>query len=301
VLTVKVNDGSADNNLTTRSFQVTVAAVNQPPTLNPLSDLKLNVNAGPQVVQMNGITCGSSNEVQALTVTAISSDPALIPHPLVTYTNPGTLGSLRFTPAANLSGLATVTVVVDDGQSTNRSITRTFAVAVGQVAEPPKLSVVPPDLVVAGTESTSITVAATGAGPLAYQWYKNGVAIPEATASSLRFGTTRRADSGQYTVRVSNTAGAVVSPAAYLRVMVPQRVSPPIMRPDGSVLLDSRDADGNNATQVDVQKFELWASTDLVNWELTQASISLNGGGLRIIEQGATNRPKRYYKVIEKP
>ena len=45
---------------------------------------------------------------QALTVTAVSSNPGLIPNPTVSYTSPGTTGSLRFTPVANASGTATI-------------------------------------------------------------------------------------------------------------------------------------------------------------------------------------------------
>jgi hypothetical protein len=47
-ITVTVNDGGASNNIASRTFKVTVNSVNQAPTLDALSDLVLNENAGQQ-------------------------------------------------------------------------------------------------------------------------------------------------------------------------------------------------------------------------------------------------------------
>ena len=46
-ITVTVDDGQPQNNTFTRRFLVTVNAVNQAPTLNPLGDLAINENARP--------------------------------------------------------------------------------------------------------------------------------------------------------------------------------------------------------------------------------------------------------------
>ena len=56
---------------------------NQAPTLNALNNLSTNENAGLQTVDLTGITSGATNEIQALTVTARSSNPGLIPNPIV--------------------------------------------------------------------------------------------------------------------------------------------------------------------------------------------------------------------------
>src|SRR5206468_2947047 len=108
------------------TFTVTVNAVNQAPTLNPLSNLTITENAGQQTVNLSGITSGATNENQTLTVTASSSNPGVVPNPAVNYTSPNTTGSLTFTPVANASGSATITVTVNDGQAQNNTITRTF-------------------------------------------------------------------------------------------------------------------------------------------------------------------------------
>ncbi|MGC9395308.1 MAG: tandem-95 repeat protein, partial [Anaerolineae bacterium] len=120
---VTVSDGISQ---TTRSFTVTVAAVNDPPTLNPLADLELYPDAGQQTVNLSGIRAGPY-ESQVLTVTASSTNTALIPTPAVTYASPNTTGSLTFTPVAGQSGTATVAVTVTDGLS---ATVRTFLVTV---------------------------------------------------------------------------------------------------------------------------------------------------------------------------
>ena len=66
--------------------------------------------------------------------------------------------------------------------------------------------------------SASFTVAATGSGPLAFQWLKNGTASAGATNATLNFSSAQPADAGTYTARVSNSAGNVTSAAALLTV-----------------------------------------------------------------------------------
>jgi hypothetical protein len=129
-MTVLVDDGAASNNTVIRSFIVTVSPVNARPTLSPIADLTISENAGPQTVNLSGITSGASNEVQTLTVTASSSNPNLIPNPTVNYTSPNATGSLSFTPATNAFGSSVITVSVDDGQPTNNSIALSFTVTV---------------------------------------------------------------------------------------------------------------------------------------------------------------------------
>ena len=141
-VTVTVNDNGASNNIVTRTFTVTVNPVNQAPTLNAIGNLTVNENAGLQTVNLSGISSGAANEVQTLTVTAASSNPALVPNPTVSYTSPNTTGSLTFTPAANGNGSATVTVTVNDGGTSNNVVTRTFTVTVNPVNQAPTLNAI---------------------------------------------------------------------------------------------------------------------------------------------------------------
>lgn len=151
-ITVTVTDGGLDGNLATtfdngsvtHSFTVTVRPVNDPPRIDPVGDLVIDEDAGPQTVSLTGINAGGG-ETQPLRVTATSSNPALIPDPVVAYTSAQTLGTLTLQPAADQFGTATVTVTVADAgldgnletSADNGLVSRTFTVTVNSVNDPP--------------------------------------------------------------------------------------------------------------------------------------------------------------------
>jgi len=137
VITVTVTDGGASNNIVSRTFNVTVNAVNQPPTLDTLANVSINQDSGPNIINLSGISSGAANEAQTLTVTASSSNPALLPPPVVSYTSPNTTGSITLTPVTNAYGSAVVTVTVNDGAATDNTISRSFTVTVNQVSQRP--------------------------------------------------------------------------------------------------------------------------------------------------------------------
>jgi hypothetical protein len=153
-ITVTVNDGGTSNNVVSQSFTVTVNPVNQPPTLNALADVTINENSGLQTVNLAGISSGAANENQTLAVTASSSNTGLIPTPMVTYTSPNATGSIRFTPVASAYGLATITVTVNDGGTSNNVVSRSFTVTVNQVVPPPTISSIA-NLVIAMDSATA--------------------------------------------------------------------------------------------------------------------------------------------------
>ena len=101
-----------------------------------------------QTVSLSGITAGDG-EVQALSVTAASDNPGLIPEPTVTYTSPDTTGSIAFTPVADQSGTATLTITVTDGgldndlatSEDNGATTRTIVVNVAPINDLPTIEV----------------------------------------------------------------------------------------------------------------------------------------------------------------
>ena len=123
-----------------RSFQFTVAPVNDPPTLAPIANVTVDEDAGPQVVALLGIGSGASNEVQRLTVTARSANPALLPHPVVSYASPDRTGTLTFAPLPDASGSIPITVTVRDGGASNNTVSRTFTVTIAPTNDPPTLA-----------------------------------------------------------------------------------------------------------------------------------------------------------------
>src|SRR5581483_8786864 len=85
----------------------------------------------------------------------------------------------------------------------------------------------PPDLISAPTSTTNYSgtrvnfnVVAAGTAPLAYQWKKNGGAIPGATSSAYSFVSAYPADNGAgFSVTVTNSVGSTNSPIATLTVL----------------------------------------------------------------------------------
>src|SRR5262249_37917136 len=122
-----------------KSFTVTINAVNQAPTLDPIPDIVLAENAGNQTVNLTGVSSGASNEVQTLTVSAVSDNKNLIPNATVNYTSPSSTGTLSFAPLANVYGAANISVTVNDGGASNNSVVRSFSVTVNPVNQPPTL------------------------------------------------------------------------------------------------------------------------------------------------------------------
>jgi hypothetical protein len=151
IVTITVIDGSG--NTAGDSFALTVTPSNDAPTLDAISNITVNQNAGPQTVNLTGISFGPTNESQTLFLTASSSNPAMIANPTVNYTSPNSNGTLTFTPAPNGSGSVTITVTANDAQPQNNITTRTFTVSINGA---PTISVVPPQTTIEETASTPI-------------------------------------------------------------------------------------------------------------------------------------------------
>jgi LmbE family N-acetylglucosaminyl deacetylase len=103
-------------------------------------------------------------------------------------------------------------------------------------------------IVPAGSSITLSATAATTGSPLSYQWQLNGVSIEGATATSLVLSNVQPTNAGSYTVVVTNTAGALTSPAAVLTVPVPPVINAlPQTRTNlaGSATMFSATADGS--------------------------------------------------------
>jgi hypothetical protein len=240
VITVTVNDGQASNNLVSRSFTVVVNPVNDAPTLYSIADLTIPQNAGTQSVSLSGISSGAPDEVQTLTITATSSNPALIPNPVVNYTSPNTLGNLQYTPAPNQSGTATITVTLNDGGAINNLISQAFKVTVQ-----PAISNSPPvaaSFSMATTEDQGVSSLLRGtdadSDPLTYQIATQ----PAHGALSLSGNSviyTPAADyfgTDQFTYTTSD--GKSVSAPATVTIGVQAVNDPPTLNAIGSVVIN---------------------------------------------------------------
>lgn len=73
-------------------------------------------------------------------------------------------------------------------------------------------------------QPTTLSVAAWGSGMLTYQWFDNGVAVPNATNSTMTFSAIQFTNAGLYSVVVSNSLGTATNTAAQV-VVNPSGVS----------------------------------------------------------------------------
>ena len=86
---------------------------------------------------------------------------------------------------------------------------------------PPAISVSPQPATLPEGATTAVSVAATGTGPLRYQWRQNGLSLPGATNSSFLIDYAVGENAGFYDVIVNNAGGAALSASAYVRVIIP--------------------------------------------------------------------------------
>ena len=85
--------------------------------------------------------------------------------------------------------------------------------------EPPSITQHPADRTVSAGQPASFSVSATGAGPLSYQWYRDGAPIGGATSATYTLPSASGADSGaRFHAVVTNQFGSATSNAAVLTV-----------------------------------------------------------------------------------
>ncbi len=142
-VTVTVTDNGAPVRSDAQDFVITVFKPNLPPTLDgPIADLSFLEDGSAQPVTLTGIATGG--ELETLTVTAVSDNPAVVPNTpaglAVSYTSPAVGGSISVKPAAEAFGTAHITVTVSDGVTRATPVTQTFTVTVTAVNDVPSFT-----------------------------------------------------------------------------------------------------------------------------------------------------------------
>ena len=109
-VTVTVSDGSL---MASRDFLLTVNNVNDPPTIATVPSAMTNTNTpiGPIPVTVGDVDNPAAN----LTLSAISSNPTLVPNANVVFGGSGADRTVTITPAMNRKGETTITLTVSDG------------------------------------------------------------------------------------------------------------------------------------------------------------------------------------------
>lgn len=104
-------------------------------------------------------------------------------------------------------------------EGTNRPALKLHAPAPPPVA--PAIVTAPASRTAVQGTSTSFSVVASGTGPLAYQWRRDGSPIAGAQADTLVLPSVALADAGTYSVVVTNAQGSATSAGAVLTVTQP--------------------------------------------------------------------------------
>jgi len=112
-------------------------------------------------------------------------------------------------PNAGAADAGDYDVVISDACS---SITS--AVATVTVSQGPGIVSPPADALACLGAPLALSVVATGAAPLGYQWSRAGQPLPGATSATYQIAAVGAGDLGSYAVAVSNACGTTLSPSA---------------------------------------------------------------------------------------
>ena len=203
------------------------------------------------------------------------------------------------TPRLTLSNVQAADMATYSVLITNKFNNVASSSVVLTVASPPAIILQPLSKTVNSGTNVQFSVTAIGNPSLAYQWWQNGTNPIGGNSPTLTLTGVGRAQSGVYSVMVTNTMGGIISSNAVLKVLMPQLLVSPRMLPNGSFQLNSTDANGGLLSSADLANFEAQASTNLVNWVTLPNALSLTNGMLQLQDSGQSNYNARYYRILE--
>ena len=125
----------------------------------------------------------------------------------------GATATNYFIPAVDPTNVGFYHVII-----TNLAGSVTSSVVSLSLATPPVITTNPASLTIASGATANFAVGATSTAPLAFQWQFNATNIPAATASNYTIAAVTTNHAGNYTVIITNVAGAVTSAPALLTV-----------------------------------------------------------------------------------
>lgn len=215
-------NGGVDTALAAQTFTITITPVNDAPSFIKGPDQVVNEDAGPRVVFWASNVSAGPNEFQSLTFevtentnpTLFSAGPAI-----------SSGGTLTFTSAPNLSGTATISVLLRDSGGTanggvDTSATETFTITVNSVNDRP-VNTVPfaqaviknSFLIFSAAETNQISIADADAGNASVQVAlssTNGVlTLSGTTGLSFSAGTGAGSANMTFTGSISNINAAL--------------------------------------------------------------------------------------------
>lgn len=156
----------------------------------------------------------------------------------------------------------------------------------------PAIDTASPGGFVRSDSNVVLSVTAHGTPPLFYQWQFNGIGLPLATNSQLTLPGVKPANSGTYSVLITNNYG---SASANIPLSVEQfsiNTLPP------NLFLSTNGFQFRLDGVLTTNPVVIFGSTDLVNW-VSIFTNSSRTGTVDFLDLNATNFPLRFYRARE--
>jgi hypothetical protein len=159
------------------------AHVTAAPTLSEIPDQTIyeNQTTGPTTFTVDD----ADTPVEALTLTAQTSNPPLVPVSQIVFGGSGITRTVTLTPTENMTGTAVITIGVSDGVSTTYGTFTTTVLALTRIYLPLTMNNQgpAPDLVVTeisvGTHNISVTIKNQGDSPVAKAFWVDAYINPD--------------------------------------------------------------------------------------------------------------------------
>ena len=128
VITISVTDGAGGS--ATEPFTLSILAVNDPPEISPISDTMTLYNRAAPPIPFT--VSDIETPADQLAVTGVSSDQNLVPDVNIKLGGLGSKRTVVITPALNVSGTVTLTLVASDGSA---ETTELFNLKIGSLTD----------------------------------------------------------------------------------------------------------------------------------------------------------------------
>jgi hypothetical protein len=205
-----------------QTVSIAVSAENSMPYPYPfLSGLQIAYVGSPIIVQQPAAPTVVSGSVASLDVEAIGATPLSYQWLYDNTVISGATDSSYSISNVQTNNSGSYSVIVTNGVGSATSAAALLTVIQIQDASPPFIITQPTSQAANQGSSAIFTALAEGPAPLAYQWMFNGVAIPEATNSTLVVSNVQPANAGDFSLNVSNANGTDTSTVATLSVLQP--------------------------------------------------------------------------------
>ncbi|HCV98701.1 MAG TPA: hypothetical protein DGJ56_05340 [Verrucomicrobiales bacterium] len=254
-ITVTVNDGIEEVSTT---FNLTVNAVNDPPTISSVEPIEINED---QKVSFTVTLTDIDTAPEELKITGNAANAALLPSDNITSTGEGLSRIVTLTPGANMGGKTKVTLSVNDGENTVSTETELTVISVVDIPV-----ALPQELTTKNGKHLPLTLAGTDPDSLGLSFHlvempKNGSLI--GTAPNLTYRP-KAGFEGMDTFQFRVVAGEYKSEPETIVITVLG-----LGKGDQPILSLKRENDGSLKISW-VGEGVLQSSTDLKNWEMIE-------------------------------